>query len=80
MAGIKLSRLEEQGIVESQRKGLVLITAGKVLLWMDMLLLIFVYVGIRDGSYMWTWWVLGEALLGVILIAIGSRKRGTLTH
>ena len=71
--------MEEEGIVESQRQGLVLITVGEVLLWMDLLLLIFVYVGIRNGSYMWTWWVLGEALLGVLLIVIGSRKRGSLT-
>jgi hypothetical protein len=42
MPGIKLNRVEEEGIVEPQRRGLVLITVGKVLLWMDFLLLAFV--------------------------------------
>lgn len=80
MAGIKLNRLEEEGIVEKQRQGLVLMTVGKVLLWMDFLLLAFVYVGLRSGSHMWLWWVLGEGILGLVLLEIGSRKRGSLTR
>jgi len=80
MSGIKLSRLEEEGMVERQRSGMVLITVGKVLLWMDFLLLAFVYVGLRSGSRMWLWWVLIEGVLGLILIEIGSHKRGDLTR
>jgi hypothetical protein len=45
---------------------------------MDFVLLIFVYVGLRSGSYMWLWWVLGEGILGLVLIEIGMRKRGSL--
>jgi hypothetical protein len=80
MPGIKLNRVEEEGILEGRRHGLVLITAGKVLLWMDFLLLAFVYVGLRSGSRMWLWWVLGEGILGLILIEIGLHKRGSLTR
>jgi hypothetical protein len=80
MSGIKLSRLEEEGMVERKRSGMTLITAGKVLLWMDFILLIFVYVGLRSGSYMWLWWVLGEGILGLVLIEVGMRKRGSLSE
>jgi hypothetical protein len=78
MSGIKLERLEEEGMVERKRSGMALITAGKVLLWVDFVLLIFVYVGLRSGSYMWLWWVVGEGILGLVLIEIGMRKRGRL--
>jgi hypothetical protein len=80
MPGIKLDRLEEVGIVEEQRKGLVLMTVGRVLLWMDFLLLAFVYVGLRSGSRLWLWWVLGEGLLGLVLLEIGAHKRGSITR
>ena len=77
--GIKLHRVEEEGIIEPQHRGLVLITVGKVLLWMDFLLLAFVYVGLRSGSHMWLWWVLGEGILGLILLEVGMHQRGSLT-
>lgn len=80
MSGVKLNRVEEEQIIESQRSGLVLMTVGKVLLWMDFLLLAFVYVGLRSGSDFWMWWVIGEGVLGLVLLEIGSRKRGSLTR
>jgi len=78
MSGINLDRIEEEGILERQRSGLVLITVGKVLLWMDFLLMAFIYVGIRSGSDFWVWWVVAEGVLGLILIEIGVRRRGSL--
>jgi len=80
MPGTKLSRIEEEGIVEKQRSGLVLITVGKVLLWFDFVFLAFVYVGLRSGSYMWLWWVLAQGVAGLVLMEIGFHKRGSLTH
>jgi len=65
--------------MERKRSGMALITVGKVLLWMDFLLLAFVFVGLRSGSQMWMWWVIGEGILGLLLIEIGSHKRGSLT-
>ena len=79
MSGIKLERLEEEGMVERERSGMALITVGKVLLWMDFLLLLFVFVGLRSGSQMWMWWVIGEGILGLLLIEIGMHRRGSLT-
>lgn len=60
--------------MEQQRRARVYKTIGKWLLWMDLLLVIFVYTGIRAGSYMWLIWVLVEAIAGLALIGIGSSK------
>jgi pheromone shutdown protein TraB len=62
----------EVAALEEQRRGAVLITVGKVLLWMDLILLCFVYSGLRVGSHLFLWWVLGEGLLGLALMAVGS--------
>ena len=55
----------------ARRLGAVLVTVGKVLLWFDVILLCFVYVGLRSGSVMWMWWVTGEGLLGFLLLGVG---------
>jgi hypothetical protein len=68
-------RLKEDGGIGRARRGAVLMVVGRVLLWMDVLLAMFVYVGIRSGSHFWTWWVLGEAFLGLALIVVGRRMR-----
>ena len=55
---------QEVAALEEQRRGTVLITVGKVLLWIDLILVSFVYVGLRAGSYLFLWWVLVEGILG----------------
>ena len=57
------------------RRGSNMAMAGKILLWMDFLLLAFVYVGWRSGSHMWAYWVLGQAILGFALLGFGIRRR-----
>ncbi|MCU1298977.1 MAG: hypothetical protein JWO91_3255 [Acidobacteriaceae bacterium] len=79
MSGTKLIRVEESTIEERKRVGTVLMTVGKVLLWTDFLLLMFVYVGLKSGSHLWLWWVIIEGVLGLILLEIGIHKRGSLT-
>jgi len=80
MSGIKLKRIEEVQIPGGVRAGNTLVTVGKLLLWVDFLLLAFVYVGLRAGSDFWIWWVILEGVIGLLLLEIGSRKRGSLTH
>lgn len=80
MAGKDLMRMEEATMAGEERIGSVLMTVGKVLLWFDFILLSFVYVGLRSGSHMWMWWVLGEGALGLSLLAIGAHKRGSVTE
>jgi pheromone shutdown protein TraB len=61
--------------LEEQRQGSVIMTVGKVLLWMDLILVCFVYVGVKSGSHLFLWWVLGEGVLGLMLLGVGSHKR-----
>ena len=68
-------RLKEESGVGYARRGAVLMVVGRVLLWMDVLLAAFVYMGLRGGSKLWTYWVVGEAILGLALIVVGSRMR-----
>ena len=79
MAGIDLNKVEDEGIVPQRRFGLGMITVGKLLLWVDFLLLAFVYDSIRVGSRVWLYWVIAQGVLGLVLIEIGWRKRGGLS-
>jgi hypothetical protein len=80
MTGKQLMRMEEAGMVDSQRSGLLLMTLGKVLLGFDGILLAFVYNGLRAGSYFYAIWVAIQGLIGLIFLAIGSQKRGSLSE
>jgi len=53
----------------------LVVTVGKWLLWMDLLIALFVYSSVRDGSYFFVYWFVGEALLGLALLAAGLRWR-----
>jgi hypothetical protein len=80
MAGLSLMRQEEALIDETQCKGSVLMATGEVLLYTDLLILItFLYAGIQDGSHLWTWWVVGQGVLGIVSLAVGAHLRGSLT-
>lgn len=65
----------EVAALETQRRGAALLTAGRVLLWTDLILACFVYAGLQAGSHLFLWWFLGQCLLGVALIVVGGRKR-----
>ena len=65
----------EERFLTLLRRARVAMTVGKVLLWMDLLLLCFVYVGLRSGSKMWLLWVLAEGVLGLVLVLAGAYQR-----
>ena len=46
-------------------------TIGKWLLWMDLLIALFIYSSLRDGSYFFVYWFVAEAVLGVAVIVAG---------
>lgn len=76
MPDIPSDRIQlETGLLNQQRRGGVIVTVAKVLLWMDLLLAIFVYNGIRAGSHLYLWWVVGEFILGAGLIVWGKTMR-----
>ena len=63
---------EEELLLRQQRRGGVMKTVGKVLLWFDLIIVCFAYVSMRDGSYLFWWWFLGEFLLGAGLMVYGT--------
>lgn len=63
-----------------KRVGSVLMTLGKVFLWMDILPFAFLFVGLRSGSHMWVWWLTGQGILGLVLLGVGAHKRGSLSE
>ncbi|HET7209142.1 MAG TPA: hypothetical protein VFI95_21370 [Terriglobales bacterium] len=72
--GPELVRTEEL-LLRQQRRGGVLKTVGKVLLWMDLIFVCFVYVGLQTGSHLYWWWFIGEFILGAGLMVYGTHLR-----
>ena len=71
--------LESEGIDDRKQRGMSLMTCGKLLLWVDLVLLITIGTsGLRDGSSLWTWWIGIEAFVGLALLAVGLHLRGTV--
>lgn len=65
----------ETAALERERHGNVAITVGKVLLWVDLILVCFVEVGLRTGSRLFLWWTIVQGVLGLILLGAGMHKR-----
>ena len=73
-------RQEEALMDEARCKGSVLMATGEVLLFTDFLIVItFLYSGIQQGSELWTWWIVGTAIPGIVSMAVGAHLRGKLT-
>jgi pheromone shutdown protein TraB len=81
MPDISQRRIEQEtALLERQRRAGVMITVGKVLLWMDLILACFVYVGLKSGSHFFLWWVIAEGVLGFALLGVGSQKRSEVNR
>jgi hypothetical protein len=80
MSGKQMIREEEVQLGGNETTGTVLMTAGKLLLWTDLIFLAFVYSGIKGGSYLYTYWTLIQGAIGLTLLTIGRIKRGPLTE
>lgn len=63
---------EEELLLRQQRRGGAMKTVGKVLLWFDVIIVCFVYVGQRSGSHLYWWWFIGEFILGAALLGYGT--------
>ncbi|HZR65640.1 MAG TPA: hypothetical protein VFA85_10865 [Terriglobales bacterium] len=80
MSGKQMIRMEEVQLGGDEARGSVLMTAGKLLLWTDLIFLSFVYAGVKGGSYLYTYWTVIQGLTGLILLIVGWVKRGPLTE
>jgi hypothetical protein len=65
----------ETAAVALECNGEGMITVGKALLGMDLILVCFVDIGFRTGSLLFLWWVLAEGILGLILIGLGVHRK-----
>lgn len=65
----------ESQALELERHGNAVITVGEALLGMDLILVCFVNIGFRTGSYLFFWWVIAEGVLGLILMGVGSQQK-----
>ena len=66
---------EEELLLRQQRRGGAMQTVGKVLLWMDLIFVCFVYVGLQSGSHLFWWWFIAEFILGAGLLGYGTHIR-----
>ena len=57
---------------QGEHIGLVLRSLGWQLLIFDMIPVVFVWVGLRSGSWMWLWWALIEGMVGSLLVIAGN--------
>jgi hypothetical protein len=65
----------ETAALELERRGEAVITVGKALLGMELILVCFVDISVRTGSRLFIWWVIVEGLLGLILVLIGAHQK-----
>jgi hypothetical protein len=80
MSGLQMIREEEVQLGGDETRGTVLMTAGKLLLWTDLIFIAFIYSGIKGGSYLYALWFLIQGLIGLTLLIVGRIKRGSLTE
>lgn len=80
MSGKQMIRMEEVQLGGDEARGNVLMTAGKLLLWTDLIFMAFIYSGIKGGSYFFLLWFLIQGTLALTLLIVGRVKRGPLTE
>jgi hypothetical protein len=80
MSGLQMIREEEVQLGGDETRGAVLMTAGKLLLWTDLIFMAFIYSGIKGGSYLYAFWFLIQGFIGLTLLIVGRIKRGPLTE
>jgi hypothetical protein len=66
---------QETAALELERHGEAIITVGKALLGMELILVCFVDISVRTGSRLFIWWVIAEGLLGLLLVIIGVHRK-----
>lgn len=65
----------ETAALELQRHGEVILTVAKALLGMELILICFVIVGLRTGSYLFLWWSVAEGVAGLVLVWMSLQKK-----
>ena len=63
-----------------QKAGLILRTLGWLSIAWGCITLMWVFSGIRDGSYWWLIWTIAQFVIGVIFIALATRVQARSAH
>ena len=64
---------EQPTVEELEYRAQALLSLGWLLLIFDAIVAVFIFVGIRDGSWLWLYWTLIEGAYGLGLVAAGTR-------
>ncbi len=75
MPDLKSLQYKDDVQIGRARRGTVAVVCGQLLLWIDVLLAILVFMGVRAGTWFWVWWVLGQGVLGLALLIAGGWYR-----
>lgn len=75
MPGLERDQMSIDNTVENRRLGSIMLTVGWILLWLDAMLLIYVYNSVRGGSMFWPTWVAIQGIIGLGLVIMGTRYR-----
>jgi hypothetical protein len=67
------TELMDAAVVE-KCKAAVLRIVGWQLLLFDTIPVVFIWAGLSVGSYLWLWWSIAEALLGIGLLRVAARR------
>jgi hypothetical protein len=69
--------IDIEGTLEN---GLGLRAAGWSLLIFDAIFVVWVWTGLRAGSWFWVWWVLVQFFIGVTLLGVGIAIRSRIAR
>lgn len=63
------------GVADELHVGSILQTVGWTLLLFNGIIVNWIWVGFRSGSYFWLYWTLIESSIGLVLIAAGNHLK-----
>jgi hypothetical protein len=61
--------------MDTQRLGAILLTVGWQIIVFDFVVGVWIWVGLRGGSFFWFWWVVGTGIVALFLLWLGAHKR-----
>jgi hypothetical protein len=75
MSNYDREQREMDALQQSSDRGLTFEVIGWMLLLFNIIPLTFLWVGLRSGSFFWTYWSVIEGAIGIVLVLIGRRYK-----
>src|SRR5690606_39513018 len=67
-------------ILDEEERALTYKVTGWMLLWADLVAVVFIFQGLRMGSQFWLWWAVLQGLLGLGFLADRKSTRLNSSH